>query len=489
MRKTYEIQPTFGSVDISQIKTDPKSRDEIDRAVLALQYIFVNYEIKREVFKILEENILPRTSKRTGRPGLDLWKILVLGLIRQASNLDFDKLHHMANNDLMIRELLGHSRDDWKDNYYYQLQTIKDNVILLTPELTDKISEVVVKGGHNFLGGKKKEELHTNVDSFVVKTDVHFPSDISILCDSMRKSISLIAKISKENNIKGWRQSKHNVSQIKHELRKIQKMKHCGGSNREGKLEDAHRKYITRAEEILERIKQTIKVMEKELTIDIKLFSQIMEIEKYISYAEYHIDLIRRRVLDGEVIPHNEKMFSIFEPHTRWISKGKMGTPVELGLPITIIKDQYGFILDYEIMEKTSDVEVAIPLLVRAKGKYSAIKSCSFDKGYWARYNKEELDKLIEKLIMSKKGRLNKAEISEVKTKEYIKLRKRHSSVESAINGLEHCGLEKCYDHGIDGFKRCVGLSILARNILTLGKLIQEKEAKRSKRKEYKKVA
>jgi transposase, IS5 family len=489
MRKTYEIQPTFGNVDISQIKTDPKSRDETDKIVLGLQYIYINKEIREAVFKVLAEKILPKTSKKTGRPGMDLWKILVLGVVRQGCNCDYDKLQHIVNNDQMIRELLGHCKEDWNDTYYYELQTIKDNVSLLTPEIINKINEIVVKAGHNMLGGKKKEELHTNVDSFVVKTDIHFPSDISLLFDSMRKSISMIALICQANSLKGWRQSEHNISQMKKELRRIQKLKQSGGSNKDEKLKKAHRKYITRAEKILERISSTIKEIERTLTADSKLLVQLMELYKYISYAEYHIDLIRRRVLNGEKIPHSDKLFSIFEPHTRWISKGKMGVDVEFGLPLSIIKDQHGYILDYEIMEYTSDVDVASLLVIRAKSKYSAIKSCSFDKGFWSKYNKELLSKIIEILLMSKKGRLTKAEELELKSKINIKLRKKHSSVESSINGLEHSGLEKCNDHGIVGFRRCVGLSILARNIHTLGKQIKEKEEKKTRRKEYKRAA
>jgi transposase, IS5 family len=72
MRKTIENQLTFGNFDISQIKTDPKSRDEIDKIVRGLQYIYTNISIRTEVFKILEKYILPKVSKKTGRWGMDL---------------------------------------------------------------------------------------------------------------------------------------------------------------------------------------------------------------------------------------------------------------------------------------------------------------------------------------------------------------------------------------------------------------------------------
>jgi hypothetical protein len=488
MRKTQEEQMTFGNVDISQIKTDPKSRDEIDKIVKGLQYLYINKEIRKEIFKVLEENILPKVSKKTGRPGMELWKILVLGVIRQSCSWDYDKLHHAANFDLMIRELLGHDKYEWDDRYFYELQTLKDNVSLLTPEVLDKLNEIVIKTGHNILGGKKKAELHGSVDSFVLETDVHFPTDISLLYDSMRKAISLTARICESNKISGWRQSGHNINTLKNGLRNIQNIKRFKPLTDE-RVQKAYRDYVSRSEVLLAKVKETLTLINNSVAINQILLLMLMEIEKFINYAEKEIDQIERRVFRGETIPHCEKIFSIFEPYTRWISKGKAGVPVELGLPVAIIKDQHGYILDYSIMETTNDVDEAVPLATRAKEKYPALNSCSTDKGFWSPKNHEILVQLFDQLVMPKKGRLNKMQITEETAEEFIRLRRKHSAVESAINGLNHSGLDKCYDHGLFGLKRCVGLSILARNIHTLGKDVREKEEKRKRRKTYTKAA
>jgi len=157
MRKTYDNQLTFGNVDISEIKFDPKSRDELPKILRGLQHIFITPEIRDNVFNLLE-NIIPKNvSKSKGRKGMDLWKILVFGVVRLGCNWDYDKLHEMANNHMTIREMLGHSADDWKGKYYYQLQTLKDNVRLITPNVLEELNRIVVKAGHNLLGGKKKK--------------------------------------------------------------------------------------------------------------------------------------------------------------------------------------------------------------------------------------------------------------------------------------------------------------------------------------------
>ena len=63
------------------------------------------------------------------------------------------------------------------------------------------------------------------------------------------------------------------------------------------------------------------------------------------------MDQVERRLLKGETIPHGEKVFSIFEPHTRWVAKGKAGRPVELGVPVGVVEDQFQFILHHKIQD------------------------------------------------------------------------------------------------------------------------------------------
>ena len=118
-----------------------------------LQYLYTNLAVREEIFKILEEDIAPGKNKKNGRPGMELWKILVLGTIRLNLNWDYDRVHEQANSHSLIRQMLGHS--SIFDRTYYELQTIKDNVQLLTPEVLDKINQIVVRAGHNLLKKKR----------------------------------------------------------------------------------------------------------------------------------------------------------------------------------------------------------------------------------------------------------------------------------------------------------------------------------------------
>ena len=104
-------------------------------------------------------------------------------------------------------------------------------------------------------------------------------------------------------------------------------------------------------------------------------------IEGYVAHALRQIDQVERRLVRGETIPHEEKVFSIFEEHTRWVSKGKAGTPVELGVPVALIEDQYQFILHHEILWQGADVDVAVPLVQKAQARLSGVAGVQLRPG------------------------------------------------------------------------------------------------------------
>ncbi len=152
MRLVQNAQMKIGEVDISQIQFDPKSRDDIPKILKGLQHLYMNIPLREQIFKLLEEEISPGVSKRNGRPGMALWKILVCGVVRLDLNEGYDRLHELVNHHNTLREVLGHASFDEE---MYQYQTLVDNVSLFTPELLDKINQVVVSGGHALIKKKK----------------------------------------------------------------------------------------------------------------------------------------------------------------------------------------------------------------------------------------------------------------------------------------------------------------------------------------------
>lgn len=483
MRRAIDPQMRMGAVDISIIQFDLRSRDEIPKLLMGLQYIYCNLEVREEVFNILKEIIPVDTDHDNGRPGMELWKILVLGTIRLNCNWDYDKLQEIANNHMTLRQMLGHGIMDRK--YTYALQTLRDNISLFTPEILDRINQVVIKCGHKVLGKKKEQNLRGRCDSFVVETDVHYPTDINLLFDAISKLITLVASLCSSLGMSLWRQSRHNIRTAKKLFRKAQKLKRSTSKDARKKAEkeaiivEAHKVYIELVHLFVIKVKDTIKILrDRGLAEEEK----ILEIEKYIIHAERQIDQINRRVIQSGKIPHDEKVFSIFEEHTEWISKGKAGIPQELGLKVCILEDQYGFILHHQVMQHQTDDQVAVTMVEGAKKGFSGLSSCSFDKGFYTPANREQLAKLLNLVVLSSKGRPSLVEQEISGTETYIKAKRKHSAVESAINALENHGLDRCHDHGIEGFKRYVALAVVARNIEKLGNIVKSNTINKQKR-------
>ena len=485
MRKVIDLQMEFWKKDIAEINFDLQSRDEIPKLLMGLQHIYSTPEIREEVFDILRR-IVPRKYHETGRPGMDLWKILVLGTLRVNCNCDFDKLHELANNHRTLRMMLGHAEADIDS--LYALQTIRDNVSLLTPEILDEISQVAVAVGQDLAMRNKDDGIKGSCDSFVVETDVHYPTDSNVLYDAMRKMITLIAIICSEVGVTQWRQSHHNILKVKRLLRNLQKLRRSTSKDaakkaqRELIIVKAHENYIQVCEDFVSKVTETINILRELGLLSFMQDLRLTTIEEYIRHARRQIDQIRRRVVLDETIPHAEKVFSIFEPHTEWISKGKAGVPQELGLKVCVLKDQNGFILHHRVMLGETDDKVTVTMVQEAKARYPALISCSFDKGFYTPAKRKELEEILDLTVLPKKGKLSAKDKEIEHSEEFVTSRRLHSSVESSINALENHGLDRCLDHGLHGFERYVALAVVARNIQILGHLLQQKELRRQQR-------
>lgn len=202
----------------------------------------------------------------------------------------------------------------------------------------------------------------------------------------------------------------------------------------------------------------------------------IFTIEQFIAHAERQIDQIHRRVILAEKIPHAEKVFSIFEEHTEWISKGKAGVPVELGLKVRILEDQYGVILHHRVMEEATDDQVAVSMVAESREKFPDLSACNFDKGFHSPANQQDLLENLDKVLLPRKGNLSAQDKEREYAPDFIKARHQHSAVESAINALAVHGLDQCPAHGLHGFKRYAALAVLARNIQQIGVKLRRKE-------------
>lgn len=470
MRKRFEAQFILGQLPIETTPIPKKSRDSLAALVAALREIFITPEWNEKVFEVLEKQII-KGKKRTGRTGMNLWQIFVLAQVRFCLNISYDRLHMMANYDKLIRQLIGVETDFGFEKIEFEYQNILDNISLLDDQTVRELNEVIVEFGHSVLKKKEEEALRLKTDSFVVKSNVHFPTDYNLLWDCTRKCLDTISLfLKKYPSIPCWRKIKNWKGEIKSQLRILGKASVSGGMDKEKRVKSATEKYINKANLLVQKIVSSQACFPQ---IDIEDTMKHIALNHFTELLIKHIDLVDRRLLKGETIPHEEKMFSIFETYTEWITKGKQHPNVELGKNTAITTDQYHLIVNYMIMENQTDSGIVPMLQDKILPKFK-VESWSFDKGYWNKQNKIDLQEDVELVVLPKKGKRNQEEEIEETSRQFKKLRHQHSAIESNINELEHRGLDHCPDKGYMHFRRYVGFAVCAYNLRRIGKKLLE---------------
>ena len=481
MRHHFQHQPELQITPIEKIRLPLKSRDELPPILAGLQWVWRHPTLKAEILALLEAKVLAG-KQRTGRTGMDLWQILVLGVVRLGLDADWDRMEHIANYDLLVRQMMGLPAAPWDDEAkHFGHQTLRDNVALLDDELLQQINARIAAAGREVFAkkdGAPVAALEVKVDSYVLETDVHFPTDLNLLWDAGRKCVDLIeGLLASGHALPGWRKFKAWRRQLKACERAASQIVYRGGANKETRVQAAVRAYLAVGGELSVKVRHSL----------LGLCDQAVDATRWERLAYFHamldkhLDLVERRLLKEEVIPASEKVFSLFEPHTEWIQKGKQRPNVELGHRLLLATDQQQLIQDYAVLRHQAEVDQSVPVADRLVGRYGpgGVASMSFDKGFTRAADRELLSLYIPEVVMPKRGKKNAAETQRESGKKFQALRRQHSAVESEINSLEHHGLNRCLDVGLEGYLRYVGCGVMSYNLHVIGRELLRRQRER----------
>jgi len=287
--------------------------------------------------------------------------------------------------------------------------------------------------------------------------------------------------LEKYPDINGWRKIKNWRFELKGLMREVGKVSKSGGKNKEEKLRTVTTLYLDKSRLLQIKLKAEKIFFPIHDEIDL---GRLYTLEYYMCLADKHIDLVERRILKGEIIPHEEKTMSIFEEYTEWIVKGKFYPFVELGKILSITTDQYHLILLHKVLNGQRDKDIVIEVADKLLHKYKLIASMSFDKGHWNKENKALLELEIPRVILPKLGKLTAEEKELEKSKPFKQLKNKHSAIESNINELEHRGLDHCPDRNYFHFCTYIAMGVCAYNLKKIGKKILENQLNELRSKE-----
>jgi hypothetical protein len=474
MRKSFSRQTRLDCQTIPEVTLNLKCRDEIIPILYSLQHIYGQPHMRDEILDLVAQDVNKDSRDDRGREGLDYWHITVLAAARLGCNLDYDKLQDLAEQHRALRHTMGIG--DWQENVDFNSRRIRDNLCLLQSETIEAISHCIVAEAYRLCPDAVKK---VRADSFVTETNIHYPTESSLIVDGVRKTIELCVALCEDFDITGWRQHEHLLKKVKQTARQIGRISTRKGARYKERLAKQYHKLLGRAEKILTRAKETCETLENEYQLDLASVARIAEINVFMGRTEHVCGTARRRVLEGETVPNSEKLFSIFEPHTQLYKRGKAGQPLQFGRLVLVYEDAMGFISHHHVMPRDAqDQDVVVAQTKKLQDRVNnQIEEASFDRGFHSPENQEQLAEIITHVCLPKPGAKQSATQAAEASVTFHQSRRRHSGVESAIGALQSGnGLVRCRDGTEVGFERYVALAVLGRNLHTLGKLLIARE-------------
>ena len=474
MRISHHDQLQLDATPIAEIMLDIGCRDPLIPILRGLQHLFLQPQIREQALQYVAADVLQAADPHQGREGLTLWQIFVLSAVRLGANLTYDHLQYLSGNDRNLRAMM--QVGDWNEGSF-NWRRIRDNVCRVKPETIEKINELVVAEGHRLHPAAAE---YVRGDTFVAQTNIHYPTESSLLLDGLTKICDLAPQLAELVGSDGWRQSKSLLKKAKRAARAIGRVRK--GRNYKTRLQSAYEGLFHFVDLLLPRLQTLLDQALGNLPVDsgdllpavdaTELYHQLIY---WHSVTEHVYGTAYRRVVEGETVPNADKLFSLFEPDTELIKRGKAGSPIEFGHKVMVIEDAVGFICHWKVLPIGADErDVLIPeMRVLQQRLHRRIARASFDRGFHSPENQTELAKIVEHPCLPKPGVCQAADQMTSATVEFHQSRRQHSGIEAAIGALQSGnGLARCRDHSQVGYALYIGLGVLGRNVLLLGKLL-----------------
>jgi transposase, IS5 family len=322
------------------------------------------------------------------------------------------------------------------------------------------------------------------VDTTVVQTDIHYPTDNTLLWDVVRVITRLVLLLAR--GLRSGVQGFHNRTRAAR--RRMQVIQRMTLSQRHTQQTGKYRELIHITEEVVESarkvLKQTRKARGKDVLADQKNRELRKQIDYYCGLGDRVIDQARRRVLEGEEVPTSEKIFSIFEPHTDVIKRGKFQTPVEFGHKVFLAESAQGLITQYEVLPgNPNDEQHVEPSLERHKQTFGhAPELYGSDRGFFSEDNVKSCHQGGVKVVcIPQRGGKKTAEREAYeKSPAFKKGQRFRAGIEGRISVLfRGRGMKRCLAQGHQHFELHVGAAVLANNLMRIADLLTRRSSRK----------
>lgn len=418
-------------------------------------------------------------SPDTGRSGITPSQTLRSLILMRIKNWDYRELRERINDGYTLRGFT-----DFDSHCVPKHDAFNRAFNRLTPATMQAINRAVVRSAVE-LGLEDGKRLR--VDTTVVETDIHYPTDATLLWDTVRTVTRLVDKLHQElpRGVAGF------TNRSRSARRRMQELERMSATQRHTQQEPKYRELLRITGQVLESARQVVKKTAKIKGADVVshvLIDQLrQQITAYCDLGDKVIDQTRRRVIDGEQVPPDEKVYSIFESHTHLIKRGKQRKPVEFGHKVFLAESSKGLITDYEVLDgnPADTTQVKTSLDRHQEVFHRPPELYAGDRGFYSADNEDHCQQAgVSQVCIPQRGGQKTVEREAFEHSPAFKKGQRfRAGIEGRISVLfRGRGMKRCRAEGRERFEVLIGAAVLANNLMRIAELLRNrKPARRSK--------
>ncbi len=469
LRDRYAPQDLFALVPKLQLALDPELA-QLDRLL-----------DDDELFQRVRADLVrrrPHTATR-GRHSTPVEVLLRLLVVKRLYNWSYEQTEHFVGDSLVLRQFCR-----------VYLEPVPDDTTLLRwanligPETVAALHDRVVALARSL---KVTRGRKLRIDATVVETNIHYPTDSRLLGDGVRVVSRLLRRAKTvlgeqvELGKAAFRTRTRSVRRLAQQLHRVARRK---GEEAAEALQQAYAKLIRIAEQSRAQAVQVRAALRERG--EAAAHRVVAGLEHVLPLVEQAIDQASRRVLQGEAVPSEEKLLSLFEPHTQVIRRHKAGRPTEFGRKLLLDEVEGGIISRYAVLD---EVGLEHPHLIASLDAHQERfrhppELLTGDRGLYSPENEARArERGVKRVALPKTGRLSRERQQHERQRWFQRGFRFRAGIEGRINVLRRdYGLERCRDHGAAGMGRWVGWGIVTHNLVQIARTQAVRQARTTRR-------